>query len=298
MVKCNNFLFFNINIMSFFTKEKKLPNGVNLYWNEIRRTPLLKPEKEIELAQQIEKGNEKAREQFINANLRLVVSIAKKYAGRSPNLTLLDLIQEGNLGLFKAVDKFDWTRGHKFSTYATGWIKHAITRALANQSRTIRIPVHMSEFIEKYFKIEQDLFQELSRVPLAEEIACEMEVKVKKIYNIQKVFQRTVSLDTPIGDGKQDFLGDIVEDTKEIPSDRIIDRRLLRRRLREILLCLTPREKRILEIRFGFVDGELYSPEKTGKKIELSRECVRQISHGALKKIREHPEIDVLKSFL
>ena len=232
-------------------------DSIQMYLKEIGQYPLIAGSQEKELARRIEKGDEEAKNLLARANLRLVVSIAKKYVGRSPDLTLLDLIQEGNLGLFKAVDKFDWTKGFKFSTYATWWIRQAITRALADQSRTIRVPVHMVETIAKYKQVVRRLTQDLGRDPLPEEIAVEMNLEVEKIYNIEKIDQATVSLETPVGDdddGKSK-LGDFVPDDKILSPDQEASHRIIADQVKEILTDLPPKERKILEMRHGLTDG-------------------------------------------
>jgi RNA polymerase primary sigma factor len=268
---------------------------VQMYLKEIGETPTLTADEEKELAKRIEKGDEKAREKLIKANLRLVVSIAKKYVGKSPHLTLLDLIQEGNIGLFRAVEKFDWRRGYKFSTYATWWIRQAITRALADQARTIRIPVHMVELLTKFNQIKRRLIQDLGREPLPEEIAAEMGIEVDKVHHLIKISQGTVSLETPVGEEEEDTLSEFIKDEK-IPLPSIeAARALLRERLKEILVDLTPRERKILEMRFGLKDGINHTLEEVGKEFGVTRERIRQIEAKALEKLREHREIKKLK---
>lgn len=289
--------------MSFTTKKEELPDAVRQYFEQLREFPLLKPEEEIELAQQIEKGNKEARERFINANLRLVVFIAKKYVGRSSDLTLLDLVQEGNLGLFKAVDKFDWTKGFRFSTYATWWIRQAIARALADKSQTIRIPVHMVEIITKYKKAIGCLFQDLGREPLPEEIAVEMDVNKEKIYEIKEALKKSniISLETPISGKDRDtaVLGDFIKDTEKISPGQIVDKELLRKHICEIFFCLKEREEKILKLRFGFTDNNIpYTLEQVGQEFGLTIERIRQIEANALEKIRKHPKIKILEKFL
>ncbi len=271
---------------------------VQMYLKEIGKISFVTAEQERELAKKIEKGDLEAKKTLARANLRLVVSIAKKYVGRSPNLTLLDLIQEGNLGLFRAVEKFDWRRGYKFSTYATWWIRQAITRALADQARTIRIPVHMIETISKYTQVRRRLLQDLGREPLAEEIAAEMGLEVAKVHQIQRISQETVSLETPVGEDDEDsVLAEFVEDEKVPPPSVEAARNLLRERLKEILLDLTPREQKILAMRFGFDDGITHTLEEVGSEFGVTRERIRQIEAKALEKIREHRSLKKLKGY-
>jgi RNA polymerase primary sigma factor len=287
-------------------KMKKLAAGldeatldsVQMYLREIGKVPLLKAEEEVSLAKRIEKGDKAAREKLTSANLRLVVSIAKKYVGRSPNLTLLDLIQEGNIGLFKAVEKFDYHKGYKFSTYATWWIRQAITRALADQARTIRIPVHMVETISKYTQTKRRLLQDLGREPLPEEIASEMGLEIEKIRQIQKISQETVSLEAPIGEDDEDStLGEFIEDEKTILPSQVAARKLLQDQLREILDELSPREQKILTMRFGLSDGITHTLEEVGKEFGVTRERIRQIEAKALEKIRKHKHLLKLKGY-
>jgi RNA polymerase primary sigma factor len=271
---------------------------VQMYFREIGRVPLLKSEEEVKLAKANEKGDLAAKQKLTEANLRLVVSIAKKYVGRSHNLSLLDLIQEGNIGLFRAVEKFDYRKGYKFSTYATWWIRQAITRALADQSRTIRIPVHMVETINKYTQITRRLVQELGREPLPEEIAAEMNMEVDKIRHIQKISQETVSLETSVGDSDDDsVLGDFIEDTETIMPNQVASRKLLKNHVAEVLSELTPREQKILKIRFGLEDGVTHTLEEVGKEFGVTRERIRQIEAKALEKIRQHKTIGKLKDY-
>lgn len=271
---------------------------VQMYFREIGRVPLLKSEEEVKLAKANEKGDLAAKQKLTEANLRLVVSIAKKYVGRSHNLSLLDLIQEGNIGLFRAVEKFDYRKGYKFSTYATWWIRQAITRALADQSRTIRIPVHMVETINKYTQITRRLVQELGREPLPEEIAAEMNMEVDKIRHIQKISQETVSLETSVGDSDDDsVLGDFIEDTETIMPNQVASRKLLKNHVGEVLRELTPREQKILKIRFGLEDGVTHTLEEVGKEFGVTRERIRQIEAKALEKIRQHRTIGKLKDY-
>ena len=275
-------------------------DSIQMYLREIGKYPLLSAVEERDLAKRIAQGDKEARNLLARANLRLVVSIAKKYVGRSPDLTLLDLIQEGNLGLFKAVDKFDFTKGFKFSTYATWWIRQAITRALADQSRTIRIPVHMVETIAKYKQVSRRLAQDLGRDPLPEEIALEMGLDVEKIYHIEKIDQDTVSLESPVGsdddDGKS-VLGDFIKDDKILSPDQEVARRILADQLREILEELSPKEREILKLRHGLEDGIYHTLEEVGKKFGVTRERIRQIEAKALERIRTHEKAKRLRSY-
>lgn len=274
-------------------------DSIQMYLREIGQYPLLTAAQEREFAQRIEAGDDEAKNLLARANLRLVVSIAKRYVGRSPDLTLLDLIQEGNLGLFKAVDKFDWTKGYKFSTYATWWIRQAITRALADQSRTIRIPVHMVETIAKYKQTVRRLSQDLGRDPLAEEVATEMGLDVEKIYNIEKINQDTISLESPVGDEGDDrsTLGDFVKDDKIMSPDQEASRRILADQVGDILDDLTPKERKILAMRNGLEDGIYHTLEEVGKEFGVTRERIRQIEAKALEKIRNHEKSNRLKNY-
>ncbi len=274
-------------------------DSIQIYLREIGQYPLLTAAEERELAKRIEKSDAEARNILARSNLRLVVSIAKKYVGRSPDLTLLDLIQEGNLGLFRAVDKFDWKKGYKFSTYATWWIRQAITRALADQSRTIRIPVHMVETIAKYKQVSRRLSQALGRDPQAEEIAIEMGVEPEKIYQIEKINQDTLSLENPVGsdDDERSTLGDFVPDDK-IPSPvQESSERILQEQVRGILSDLSPKERKILEMRHGLMDGIYHTLEEVGREFGVTRERIRQIEAKALEKIRTHDKARHLKSY-
>jgi RNA polymerase primary sigma factor len=278
--------------------ESESADLVQMYLKEIGRVPLINSEEEIRLAKGIERGDLVSKQKLTEANLRLVVSIAKKYVGRSHNLSLLDLIQEGNIGLFRAVEKFDYRKGFKFSTYATWWIRQAITRALADQSRTIRIPVHMVETINKYTQVMRRLVQELGREPLPEEIAAEMNIEVDKIRHIQKISQETVSLETSVGDSDDDsVLGDFIEDTETIMPSQNASRKLLKNHVEEVLNSLTPREQKILKIRFGLEDGVTRTLEEVGQEFGVTRERIRQIEAKALEKIRDNLVIKKLKDY-
>src|SRR3990167_8738540 len=275
-------------------------DSIQIYLREIGQYPLLTAAEERELAKRIEKGDAEARNILARSNLRLVVSIAKKYVGRSPDLTLLDLIQEGNLGLFRAVDKFDWKKGYKFSTYATWWIRQAITRSLADQSRTIRVPVHMVETIAKYKQVVRRLSQDLGRDPLPEEIAVEMGLEVEKIYQIEKINQDTVSLESPVGDDSDDgksTLGDFVADDKILSPDQEASRRILGDQVREILSELSEKERQILEMRHGLLDGITHTLEEVGQQFGVTRERIRQIEAKAHEKIRQHDKSKRLESY-
>ena len=275
-------------------------DSVQMYLREIGQYPLLNGQQEKDLAKRIVEGDEEARSILARSNLRLVVSIAKKYVNRSPDLTLLDLIQEGNLGLFKAVDKFDYTKGYKFSTYATWWIRQAITRALADQSRTIRIPVHMVETIAKYKQRVRELNQHLGRDPLPEEIAAEMGIEVEKVYTIQKISQDTVSLESPVGedDDERSTLGSFIADDTIASPDMDASRRILSEQMGEILDELSPKERKILEMRNGLTDaGICYTLEEVGREFGVTRERIRQIEAKALERIRFHERAKQLRSY-
>ena len=271
-------------------------DSIQMYLREIGKVPLLTKKGEVVLAKKKDQGDEYSFQQLIQANLRLVVSIAKKYVGR--NLTLLDLIQEGNLGLFRAVEKFDYKKGYKFSTYATWWIRQAITRALADQSRTIRIPVHMVETINKFTQIERILVQELGREPTPEEISAEMGLPIAKVRHIIKISQETVSLDASVGEEEDEStLSDFIQDVKTIAPDYAAARQLLRDHIKEIIQHLTPREQKILEVRFGLLDGIAHTLEEVGQEFGVTRERIRQIEAKALEKIREHEYIKKLREY-
>lgn len=274
-------------------------DSIQMYLREIGQYALLTGNEEKELARRIIAGDDEARNLLARANLRLVVSIAKKYVGRSPDLTLLDLIQEGNLGLFKAVDKFDWTKGYKFSTYATWWIRQAITRSLADQSRTIRIPVHMVETIAKYKQVVRRLAQDLGRDPLTEEVAVEMGIEVEKVRNIEQIDQGTVSLENPVGDDGDDksTLGDFIPDDKILSPEQESSRRILADHVRDILETLSPKERKILEMRNGLTDGITHTLEEVGREFGVTRERIRQIEAKAHERIRQHQKVDRLKNY-
>lgn len=265
-------------------------DSVQMYLKEIGKIPLLTAEKERELAKRVEKDDKEAKNMLVQANLRLVVSIAKRYVGRSTNLSLLDLIQEGNLGLFRAVEKFDWHKGFKFSTYATWWIRQAITRALADQARTIRIPVHMIETISKFQQVRRRLLQDLGREPLPEEVASEMGIEVEKVHHIMEISQDTVSLEAPVGDDDDEasMLGEFIEDEKMLTPAQEVDRRILKDQLRLVLDDLSPREQKILKMRFGLDDGIMHTLEEVGKEFGVTRERIRQIEAKSFEKIRQH----------
>ncbi|OGZ03836.1 MAG: hypothetical protein A2648_01925 [Candidatus Lloydbacteria bacterium RIFCSPHIGHO2_01_FULL_41_20] len=285
-------------VLKGYGKEGSSYDSIQMYLKEIGQYPLINGAMERELAKRIEKGEEEARNLLAKANLRLVVSIAKKYVGRSSDLTLLDLIQEGNLGLFKAVDKFDWTKGYKFSTYATWWIRQAITRALADQSRTIRIPVHMVETIAKYKQVVRRLSQDLGRDPLPEEIATEMGVEVGKIHTIENINQDTVSLEKPIGDDdEKSTLGEFIADDKILSPDQDSSHRILKDQIGEILDDLSPKERKILEMRHGLLDGVMHTLEEVGQEFGVTRERIRQIEAKVHEKIRQHEKVSRLKNY-
>lgn len=271
-------------------------DSIQMYLHEIGQVPLLTQEEEVSLSKRKDRGDIEATRKLIEANLRLVVSIAKRFVGKS--LSLLDLIQEGNMGLYRAVEKFEYKRGYKFSTYATWWIRQAITRALADQSRTIRIPVHMVETINKFSQIQRRLVQDLGREPLPEEISSEMDEILEKVRYIMKISQDTISLETSIGDDDEDStLGDFVEDVKNISPDRSAALELLRDYVREIIIDLSPREQKILEMRFGLTDGVSHTLEEVGREFDVTRERIRQIEAKALEKLQRFPGIEKLRDY-
>ncbi len=273
-----------------------IEDPVRMYLKEIGKVPLLSAEEEIELAKRMEEGDEDAKKRLAEANLRLVVSIAKRYVGRG--MLFLDLIQEGNLGLIKAVEKFDYTKGYKFSTYATWWIRQAITRAIADQARTIRIPVHMVETINKLIRVSRQLLQELGREPTPEEIAVEMNMPVERVREILKISQEPVSLETPIGEEEDSHLGDFIQDDNVPAPADAATQMLLREQLGEVLETLTEREQKVLRLRFGLDDGRARTLEEVGKEFDVTRERIRQIEAKALRKLRQPSRLKKLKDFL
>ena len=273
-----------------------IEDPVRMYLKDIGKVPLLSAEEEIELAKKMEKGDEQAKKKLAEANLRLVVSIAKRYVGRG--MLFLDLIQEGNLGLIKAVEKFDYTKGYKFSTYATWWIRQAITRAIADQARTIRIPVHMVETINKLIRVQRQLLQELGREPSPEEIAEQMNLPVDRVREILKISQEPVSLETPIGEEEDSHLGDFIQDENvPVPAEAAAFT-LLKEQLVEVLDTLTDREKKVLTIRFGLDDGKARTLEEVGREFDVTRERIRQIEAKALRKLRHPSRSRKLKDYL
>jgi RNA polymerase primary sigma factor len=271
-------------------------DSVRMYLREIGRIPLLTWEEEVDLAKKILDGDLQAKKRLAEANMRLVVSIAKRYIGRG--LDLLDLIQEGNTGLIRAVEKFDYTRGFKFSTYATWWIRQAITRAIADQARTIRIPVHMVETINKLIRTQRKLLQELGREPLPEEIAIEMGIEVEKVHHILKISQEPVSIEAPVGEEEDSRLADFIEDRESISPDEAATYELLKEHINDVLSLLTPREQRILRMRFGLDDGRSHTLEETGQEFGVTRERIRQIESKALLKLKKHRESKKLRDYL
>jgi RNA polymerase primary sigma factor len=282
-----------------YDREASTHDSIQIYLKEIGKYPLIKAQQEKELAQRIEQGDEEAKNLLARANLRLVVSIAKKYVGRSPDLTLLDLIQEGNLGLFKAVEKFDWTKGYKFSTYATWWIRQSITRALADQSRTIRIPVHMVETISKYKQVFRRLTQDLGRQPLPEEIAIEMDIDVAKIHMIGKINQDTMSLEEPISNDSDEksTRGEFIADDKIPTPSQDASKRILVDQIHEILNDLTDKERKIIEMRYGLIDGINHTLEEVGREFGVTRERIRQIESKVHEKIRMNEKVRKLRDY-
>jgi RNA polymerase primary sigma factor len=284
--------------LSKYAKDQSQYDSIQIYLKEIGQYPLIHAAEEKELAKRIEAGDLEAKNLLARANLRLVVSIAKKYVGRSSDLTLLDLIQEGNLGLFKAVEKFDWSKGFKFSTYATWWIRQSITRALADQSRTIRIPVHMVETISKYKQVVRRLSQDLGREPLAEEIATEMGIDVEKVHVIENINQDTISLERPVGDDdEKSTIGEFIPDDKILRPDQESSRRILQDQIKEVLDELSPKEKKILEMRYGLIDGVQHTLEEVGQEFGVTRERIRQIEAKVHEKLRTNDKIIRLKNY-
>ena len=273
-----------------------IDDPVRMYLREIGRIPLLSYDEELELAKKVLAGDEAAKQKLAESNLRLVVSIAKKYVGRG--MLFLDLIQEGNMGLIKAVEKFDYTKGYKFSTYATWWIRQAITRAIADQARTIRIPVHMVETINKLIRTSRQLLQQLGREPTPEEIAAEMEIPVEKVTEIQKIAQDPVSLETPIGEEDDSHLGDFIQDDDSPAPQDAAAYTLLREQLEEVMKTLTPREAKVLKLRFGLEDGKSRTLEEVGKEFNVTRERIRQIEAKALRKLRHPSRSKKLKDYM
>ena len=274
----------------------KLDDPMRMYLKEIGKIPLLSPEQELDLAKRMADGDEDARHQMAEANLRLVVSIAKRYVGRG--MQLLDLIQEGNLGLIKAVEKFDYTKGYKFSTYATWWIRQSISRAIADQARTIRIPVHMVETINKVLRTSHAMVQDLGRDPTADEIAAKMDMPVEKVAEILKMAQEPVSLETPVGEEDDSHLGDFIQDQKIAEPAEAASFNLLHEQLEKLLEGLSPREATVLRMRFGLVDGRPYTLEEVGKEFNVTRERIRQIESKALRKLRHPSRSKLLRDFL
>ena len=274
----------------------RIDDPVRMYLKEIGKVPLLLPDEEIEIAKRIELGDEAAKSRLIESNLRLVVSIAKKYLNRG--MFFLDLIQEGNMGLIKAVDKFDYRKGYKFSTYATWWIRQAITRSIADQARTIRVPVHMVETINRMNRIQRNMLQTLGRQPTPEELAVEMNIGIDKVREILKVAQDPVSLETPIGEEEDSHLGDFIQDDDVMSPSDSTSYNLLREQLMEVLETLTDREKKVLMLRFGLIDGRAHTLEEVGRTFDVTRERIRQIEAKALRKLRHPSRSKRLKDFL
>ncbi len=273
-----------------------LTDPVRMYLKEIGRVPLLTPEDEQRLARRVAAGDEAARQQMIEANLRLVVAVAKRYAGRG--MLLLDLIQEGNMGLLKAVEKFDYTKGYKFSTYATWWIRQSITRAIADQARTIRIPVHMVELINRVIRTSHSMVQELGREPTPEEVAQKLRLSPEKVEEILKIAQDPVSLETPVGEEDDSHLGDFIQDNEASEPLEATASNLLREQLEKAMASLTPREEKVLRLRFGFEDGKPHTLEEVGKKFNVTRERVRQIESKALRRLRHPSKSKALRDFV
>ena len=278
------------------TEGLAIDDPVRMYLKEIGKVDLLSPDEEIELAKRMLEGDEKAKKRLAEANLRLVVSIAKKYVGRG--MLFLDLIQEGNLGLIKAVEKFDYTKGYKFSTYATWWIRQSITRAIADQARTIRIPVHMVETINRVLRTSHAMVQKLGREPTTKEIADELHIEQSKVEEVLKIAQEPVSLETPIGEEEDSHLGDFIQDDEASQPSEEATYTLLREQLEEVLATLTPREQQVLRMRFGLVDGKPHTLEEVGKEFDVTRERIRQIESKALRKLRHPSRSKKLRDFL
>ncbi len=286
-----------INDKKKFDISELSSDSIQMYLREIGKVPLLSGAEEVELAKRKEKGEKDAERKIIEANLRLVVSIAKKFTGPK-GLSLLDLIQEGNIGLFRAVEKFEYRKGYKFSTYATWWIRQAITRALADQSRTIRIPVHMVETINKFQQIQRRLIQDLGREPLPEEIAAEMGEDIDKVRHVIKISQDTISLETSIGESEEDStLEDFIEDVKNVTPDRAAALQILKDYVHDVISELSPREQKILEMRFGLIDGAAHTLEEVGREFDVTRERIRQIEAKALERIKKHKGINKLRDY-
>ena len=285
-----------IDLEATISKNIAVDDPVRMYLKEIGKVPLLTAQEEIDLAKRMEQGDEYAKQKLCEANLRLVVSIAKKYVGRG--MLFLDLIQEGNLGLIKAVDKFDWTKGYKFSTYATWWIRQAITRSIADQARTIRIPVHMVETINKLIRVSRQLLQEQGREPTPDEIAAEMGISVEKVREILKIAQEPVSLETPIGEEEDSHLGDFIPDDDAPAPAEAAAFSMLKEQLVDVLGTLTEREQKVLKLRFGLEDGRARTLEEVGKKFDVTRERIRQIEAKALRKLRHPTRSKKLKDYM
>jgi RNA polymerase primary sigma factor len=271
---------------------------IQAYLREVAKSPLLNSKEEKDLAKRAKAGDKKAKEKLVRANLRLVISIAKKYVGKTPHLSFLDLIQEGNMGLMRAVEKFDWRRGFKFSTYATWWIRQAINRAISDHARTVRIPVHIVELLGKYSKVKKRLLQDLGREPLPEEIASEMGIEVKKVHQLEKFEERIISLDAPVGEDEESSLEEFVPSEKvPLPTEEA-EKKFLKEHLKEILNELNEREREILKMRYGLEDGIPHTLEEVGKTFKITRERIRQIEIKAIEKLRQSPKIKKLKGML